>query len=164
MRNTNKTESNVNIFLAMSIMWHCKDNSILSLFQYHCSSPHPNSLIPLFIFHSNTSHNVYLKWQSHARNPLFRQARAVHGSTQALTLTSAFCIPHILPFLNLSEDTRVLTNSSRYLTSQLTCYSFTVITVSLTLVFSFRFCHIPWYQSSENAPLISFTKPLRMGK
>lgn len=117
MRYTNKTESNVNIFLVMSIIWHCKDNSILSLFQYHCSSLLPNSLIPLLIFHSNTSHKVYLKWQSHARNTLFRQSGVVHGSTQALTLISVFYIPHILPSLNLSEDTSVLPNPSRYLTN-----------------------------------------------
>lgn len=123
MRYTAKTESTVNIFLVMSIMWQCKDNSILSLFQYHCSSLLPNSLIPLHIFHSNTSHNIHLKWQSHARNPPFRQARTIHGSTQALTLTSVFSVPHILPFLNVSENTRVLPNPSKYLTSQLTCYS-----------------------------------------
>lgn len=104
-----------------------------------CSSPLPNSLIPLFIFHSNTSHNVYLKWQSHARNPLFKKARAVHGSTQALTSTSAFYIPHILPFLSLWEDTRVLPNPSRYLSSELTCYSFSVVTVSPYPCISFQF-------------------------
>lgn len=143
MRYTNKTESNVNIFLVMSFMWHCKDNNILPLFQYHCSSPLPNSLIPLPIFRSNTSHNIYLKWQSHARNPLFRQAGAVHGSTQALTLTSAFYIPHILPFLNLSEDTSVLPNPSKYLTNWTDLLLLHVITVSSYPCISFQFWSLP---------------------
>lgn len=137
MRYTNKTESSVNIFLVKRIMWHCKENSILSLFQYHCSSSLPNSLIPLLIFHSNTSHNIYLKGQSHARNPLFRHAGAVHGPTHALW-HQCFTF-HVFFLPSICQRTQVCPNPSGYLANELTCYYFDVVTVSPYSCISFWF-------------------------
>lgn len=55
------------------------------------------------------------------------------------SLRSVPYIPHIPPFLHFSKYTIVLPNWSRYLANELTCYPFTVVTVSPHSCISFQF-------------------------